>query len=167
MDIGSGAFAYTMLKEVKIPEYVTLASGAFQNNPYLTKVEVLGDLNALPDYCFCHCHLLKTVTTKKVTTIGVQAFYNDKELADFTVADLQAIGDQAFEFCGNLKMTIPATTLTIGNFAFGYTKSVKIAEGSLLKSSDNTLSSAAKSMKLLSHSQLISVLSRVVINLQK
>lgn len=134
LDIGSGAFAYTMLKEVKIPEYVTLASGAFQNNPYLTKVEVLGDLNALPDYCFCHCHLLKTVTTKKVTTIGVQAFYNDKELADFTVADLQAIGDQAFEFCGNLKMTIPATTLTIGNFAFGYTKSVKIAEGSLLKS---------------------------------
>ena len=71
-----------------------------------------------------HIKIPETVTilnrTRKVTSIGEEAFYNRQGLTSVTIpASVTSINANAFRYCTGLtSVTIPGSVTTIGNYAF-------------------------------------------------
>ena len=99
---GIGGFAFTSsdpaVKSVVLPESVT----------------------ALPEYAFCRCFSLETVSIPGVREIGDSAFYDCRSLRTIDIPDaVEKIGGRTFARCTSLRSVgFPAGLYEIGKYAF-------------------------------------------------
>lgn len=104
---------YSSLKTEKsytLPSGVSsIASSAFNSNPYLEKVTLDAELTAIGDNAFYNCTALKTVEMPLGKNHG----------------QLQTIGIAAFKNTVIEELTVPYTVTSIGKAAFAYCKSLK------------------------------------------
>lgn len=127
--IGECAFirGFTSVKELEIPESVTMIYGAaFEEMTALQKIVIPEKVPYIASALFHGCTSLSEVVIKgKPNSIGEHAFYNCKSLKYVEIADtVKDIGYKAFEGSGIEKITIPALEFT-DNDAFKNCKSLK------------------------------------------
>ena len=119
--IGKSAFAYCSIKELKLSSMYLkyIGDGAFSSNKQMTKVTITAQqLKELPDFVFCYCEKLATITINtNITKIGEQAFSFNKAIKTITLpSSLKSMGDEVFYDDTNLKeikvlaMTPPTCT---------------------------------------------------------
>ena len=87
------------------------------NHANLESVEIQGELTQVSDSAFENCTALKQITfTKKVGSVGTQAFYKDTALETVEMSDgVTSVGNNAFAACGSLQyITFPKTVTTVG-----------------------------------------------------
>ena len=126
--IGSYAF-YNSGADGECPDlsHVTyFGSYAFYGCYHLTGVADLSGTKSIPNYFFhggpALANLDGIILNEETTTIGANAFYNQRKLVSVTgTSSLTSIGEQAFNGCPSIKsFFIPATCTTIGQNAFSY-----------------------------------------------
>ena len=120
--IGKSAFAYCSIKELNLSSMYLkyIGDGAFSMNKQMTKVTITAQqLKELPDFVFCYCEKLATITINtNITKIGKQAFAFNKAIKTITLpASLKSMGDNVFYEDTNLKeikclATTPPTCTT-------------------------------------------------------
>ena len=120
--IGKSAFAYCSIKELNLSSMYLkyIGDGAFSSNKQMTKVTITAQqLKELPDFIFCYCEKLATITINtNITKIGEQAFSFNKAIKTITLpASLKSMGDNVFYEDTNLKeikclATMPPTCTT-------------------------------------------------------
>lgn len=120
--IGKSAFAYCSIKELNLSSMYLkyIGDGAFSSNKQMTKVTITAQqLKELPDFVFCYCEKLATITINtNITKIGKQAFAFNKAIKTITLpASLKSMGDEEFYEDTNLKeikclATTPPTCTT-------------------------------------------------------
>ena len=120
--IGKSAFAYCSIKELNLSSMYLkyIGDGAFSSNKQMTKVTITAQqLKELPDFIFCYCEKLATITINtNITKIGEQAFSFNKAIKTITLpASLKSMGDNVFYEDTNLKeikclATTPPTCTT-------------------------------------------------------
>ena len=119
--IGKSAFAYCSIKELNLSSMYLkyIGDGAFSSNKQMTKVTITAQqLKELPDFVFCYCEKLATITINtNITKIGEQAFSFNKAIKTITLpSSLKSMGDEVFYDDTNLKeikvlaMTPPTCT---------------------------------------------------------
>ena len=119
--IGKSAFAHCSIKELNLSSMYLkyIGDGAFSSNKQMTKVTITApQLKELPDFVFCYCEKLATITINtNITKIGKQAFAFNKAIKTITLpASLKSMGDEVFYDDTNLKeikvlaMTPPTCT---------------------------------------------------------
>ena len=120
--IGKSAFAHCSIKELNLSSMYLkyIGDGAFSSNKQMTKVTITAQqLKELPDFVFCYCEKLATITLNtNITKIGKQAFAFNKAIKTITLpASLKSMGDNVFYEDTNLKeikclATTPPTCTT-------------------------------------------------------
>ena len=120
--IGKSAFAYCSIKELNLSSMYLkyIGDGAFSSNKQMTKVTITAQqLKELPDFVFCYCEKLATITINtNITKIGEQAFSFNKAIKTITLpSSLKSMGDNVFYEDTNLKeikclATTPPTCTT-------------------------------------------------------
>ena len=100
MGIGNEAFAYSMIKKIKIPD----------------KVE------RIPTFCFAQCESLTELDLGGVSYIDESAFLRCTALTEIYLGEnVTHVGKQAFSFCTSVKeINISSNSLTLGDYAFEY-----------------------------------------------
>lgn len=106
--IGKSAFAHCSIKELNLSSMYLkyIGDGAFSSNKQMTKVTITAQqLKELPDYVFCYCEKLATITINtNITKIGKQAFAFNKAIKTITLPfSLKNMGDEVFYDDNNLK----------------------------------------------------------------
>lgn len=114
LSIGFGAYRYSRLKTITIPDSVT----------------------SIDADAFCNCRGLINVTFgANIRTIGSGAFRNCSRLTNINLPDsLTIIGNYTFADCTNLRsVTIPHSVVAIGDYAFSWCENLNtiIYEGSI------------------------------------
>ena len=97
--IGIGAFYYSSVKEIDIPDSVTMIGHS----------------------TFKYCYNLERVTlSNNIETIGKEMFNQCKSIVSIEIPDsVTSMGDSVFAFCAKLEsIKLPASITSIGNFAF-------------------------------------------------
>ncbi|GHV17078.1 hypothetical protein FACS189493_4060 [Spirochaetia bacterium] len=126
--IGSGAFSYSRVTSVTIPNSVTsIDREAFSVCSSLTSVTLPNGLTSIGDGMFLSCEELTSVTIpNSVTYIGMNAFSGCSSLTSVTLPNgLTSIGTSAFSGCRSLtSVTIPNSVTYIDNAAFSYCRSL-------------------------------------------
>ena len=117
--IGSSAFYNCKaLKEINLPDGVTIGESAFSNCSSLTKIGNL-DNASIGDRAFWFCSSLKSVDLSKAKKIGASAFYDCTSLE--SVGDLVSItglDNEVFYNCSSLKEVDLSSCKTIGSNTF-------------------------------------------------
>ncbi len=96
--------------------------------PTSLKTVVVTGGSSIPDYAFCNCIGLTSVTLPdSITSIGEYAFFGCNSLTDITIGDrVTSIGDKAFYSCGSLtSITIPDSVTSIGTEVFYLCKNLE------------------------------------------
>ena len=103
--IGGGAFSFTDIKKVILPE----------------SVKIIGD------YAFEACHKLEKIKLpSNITKIGREAFWHCRKIKNVTLpSNLTEIGEGAFEATAIQTITIPSKVKVIGNDAFSECEKLK------------------------------------------
>ncbi|MBQ2989293.1 MAG: leucine-rich repeat protein [Clostridia bacterium] len=121
-EIAEGAFIYSGLKTVIMPQSVTSLGGAvFRGCTNLTDVMIPMELTSIPDNAFRDTGLTHATIPSGVTGIGSHAFSGCEALTDITIpSGVTMIGEGAFGNCSNLRsVTIPEGVMEMGELAFG------------------------------------------------
>ena len=116
--LGEGAFYYTAITEVTIPEGITtINSSVFYGCKQLQKVTLPNTITSIGSYAFYDCtNLVEINIPEGVTSIGYSAFYNCKKITEITLpSTLQSIGYDVFDYCTSLttvkcKAIVPPVT---------------------------------------------------------
>jgi hypothetical protein len=99
--IAPGAFEFTDLKSITIPDTVTeIGAYAFYNCLGLTQMELPGSIRRIEEYTFTYCQNLTSVTLPDgLETIGREAFCDDFRMTSMKVPDsVKEIGANAIGF---------------------------------------------------------------------
>lgn len=110
VSIEAGAFNYSGLKSINIPNSVTsIGDAAFSYCDNLTNVSIPNTITNIPDSAFYCCTSLKVIDIpNSVTTIGQSAFSNCSSLKNLIIPEgVTSAGQYTFDYCSNL------TTLTV------------------------------------------------------
>ena len=114
--IADGAFIWTKLETLKMPNVTSIGNNAFYSCIHLTNVTFPSGLTSIGNEAFFNCYALTSVTFPSgLTSIGTMAFFNCDALTSITLpSSLTSIGNKA---CGNPTMgarAFPdATTLVL------------------------------------------------------
>lgn len=117
--IPAGAFAGTLLSDVKFPQCgnVTVGDFAFAGT-MLQCVEVPASVSVLGTGAFAGCPVLETAAVTGTSTVGY-TFANCPELKKVTLMDIAAIGDGDFADCPSLAIVEGGNScVSIGAAAF-------------------------------------------------
>ena len=96
VEIGSGAFQVTRIRELICPNLTTLGNNVFKNASCLIRVN-LGTITAIPKATFQYCENLTEVVADKVTSIVDAAFYATRRLKCLPfIAKVKSIASSAF-----------------------------------------------------------------------
>ncbi|MBR4661548.1 MAG: leucine-rich repeat protein [Clostridia bacterium] len=90
------------------------------SDPAVKSVVLPESVTALPEYAFCRCFSLETVSIPGVREIGDSAFYDCKSLRSIDIPDaVEKIGGRTFARCTSLRSVgFPAGLYEIGKYAF-------------------------------------------------
>lgn len=96
-DIGIAAFCGSGIKEIRIPEGVTVINqSTFTACPDLERVYLPKSLTRIEDYAFMNCTNLKEIIIpENVTEIGMYAFSKCTNLSDESKASIRAVNKKA------------------------------------------------------------------------
>lgn len=105
----------------------SIASGAFQNQRYLTSVTIPSSITSIGSSAFQGCTGLTSITIpSSVTSFGTSAFQGCTGLTNISIS-CASIGNSAFKGCRGLtSITIPSTLTSIGSDAFSNTSVEKV-----------------------------------------
>jgi len=105
--IGNGAFEYSGITGVTIPNSVTsIGSRAFEFCTSLTGVTIPNSVTNIGSGAFEYCALTSVIILNSVTSIGTNAFYNCTSLTSVIFpSSLTSIGPYAFANCTKLTST--------------------------------------------------------------
>lgn len=136
--LSMGAFSFTDIEEVRIPNITSLSSGVFRgcsklvsasvpyakniaNDAFLDCVSLkkldIADAESIGANCFANTGL-EYVSLKKVKTIGNSAFANNTELALVSLANVTSVGAYAFQNCPELQIVYMPALKTLTNNSF-------------------------------------------------
>ena len=101
--IADGAFTWTKLETLKMPNVTSIGNEAFSNCIYLTSV-TMPNVTSIGNEAFYGCYNLTSVTFPSgLTSIGTNAFYSCDALTSITLpSSLTSIGNKAFYGCDAL-----------------------------------------------------------------
>lgn len=118
--------------EAEIPDGVlSIAEGAFANNPYITTVKLPASVQNIQDSAFENCSSLQVVTMEdSVENIGNRAFFGCSALQYLRLGhSLQTVGKEAFCGCSALtELYLPDTVADIGTKAIGWNLDAETGE---------------------------------------
>lgn len=124
--IGKGAFEYTKVKKVTLPDTITTVEfSAFQGCKSLTSVKLSKKLTDLGHSVFTDCTSLTSIEIPSgVTRLSTSAFTNCKKLKKVTLSkNMKSIGDYVFSSCENLAVIKNLDKVEdIGSETFSYCK---------------------------------------------
>lgn len=103
-NIGSGCFACSGIKSVKLPEsgtFTVILWETFFGCKNLETVKLPDSVNAIDDYAFSECTSLKSINLEKIGRIGPSAFA--KTALEKITLTVMGTGPRAFAQCENLK----------------------------------------------------------------
>lgn len=103
--IGSEAFYNTAIREVVIPEGVSIiASNSFSDCSQLTKVTLPNTIRSIDYNAFNNCRALSSINLPEgITAIGSRVFSNCPQLSEITLpSTLVSLGSEAFTNCYSL-----------------------------------------------------------------
>ncbi len=120
-EIKSGAFKYSSVSEINIPEKISvLGEGAFMYSD-LTEIALSENVTAIPAWCFAGTLITEFNAPQSVKAIDDNAFSCCGQLNTVKLpAGLESIGASAFYNTALANVTIPNATKQIGEKAFGY-----------------------------------------------
>ena len=120
--IGEGAFEYSNLVSIIIPDSVTsIENSAFSYCYSLTSVEIPDSVTSIGDSAFFYCkRLTSVIIPDSVISIEASAFWYCQSLTSVIIGNsVTSIGNLAFGGCSNLTgITIPDSVISIGGGAF-------------------------------------------------
>ncbi|MBQ7962115.1 MAG: leucine-rich repeat domain-containing protein [Clostridia bacterium] len=120
--IGDGAFGFSSVSEVVIPDSVTtFGSGVFNQCENLTKVILSENTPSIGWGTFRNCSNLKEIIIPdSVISVDAEAFYGCADLSSVTIGNsVKTIGNRAFTGCFSLtEIIIPDSVTSIGYEAF-------------------------------------------------
>ena len=120
--IGEYVFAKTGIKEINIPDTVTIIRDhTFKNCTALKTINWSKSITDIQSYAFENCDALtKLAIPNTVTNIGEGAFYECGGLSDIAVPNsVKSLGSRAFENCDALaKVSISDSVTSMGEKAF-------------------------------------------------
>lgn len=118
--IADGAFTWTQLKTLKMPNVTSIGNEAFSGCYHLTSVTFPSGLTSIGNEAFSGCYNLTSVTFPSgLTSIGTNAFYNCDALTSITLpSSLTSIGNNAFNSCDALISVTISGNPTMGAQAF-------------------------------------------------
>ena len=120
--IGDGAFMFTSLTSITIPDGVaSIGRYAFEDCRPLTSITIPDSVTNIGSSTFRNCTSLESVTIGDgVTSIEDKTFWNCQSLTSITIPDsVTNIGALAFGDCTSLtSIAIPDSVTSIGGFAF-------------------------------------------------
>ena len=120
--IGEYAFAKTGIKEINIPDTVTIIRDhTFKNCTALKTINWSKSITDIQSYAFENCDALtKLAIPNTVTNIGEGAFYECGGLSAIAVPNsVKTLGSRAFENCDDLaKVSISDSVTSMGEKAF-------------------------------------------------
>ena len=102
--IGSGCFACSGIKSVKLPEnsaFTSILWETFFGCKNLETVKLPDSVNVIDDYAFSECTSLRSINLDKVQVIDSSAFA--KTALEYITLSARKIGSGAFAQCENLK----------------------------------------------------------------
>lgn len=102
--IGSGCFACSGIKSVKLPEnsaFTSILWETFFGCKNLETVKLPDSVNVIDDYAFSECISLRSINLDKVQVIDSSAFA--KTALEYITLSARKIGSGAFAQCENLK----------------------------------------------------------------
>lgn len=102
--IGSGCFACSGIKSVKLPEsgtFTVILWETFFGCKNLETVKLPDSVNVIDDYAFSECTSLKNINLEKIGSIGPSAFA--KTALEKITLTVMETGPRAFAECENLK----------------------------------------------------------------
>lgn len=102
--IGSGCFACSGIKSVKLPEnsaFTSILWETFFGCKNLKTVKLPDSINVIDDYAFSECTSLRSINLDKVQVIGSSAFA--ETVLEHITLSAKKIGSEAFAQCENLK----------------------------------------------------------------
>ena len=118
--IADGAFTWTKLETLKMPNVTSIGNEAFSGCYHLTSVTFPSGLTSIGNEAFSGCYNLTSVTFPSgLTSIGTNAFYNCDALTSITLpSSLTSIGNNAFNYCDALISVTISGNPTMGAQAF-------------------------------------------------
>lgn len=118
--IADGAFAYTQLETLKMPNVTSIGNEAFKGCNDLTSVTFPSGLTSIGNEAFYCCGALTSVTFPSgLTSIGTKAFISCDALTSITLpSSLTSIGNDAFYSCDALISVTISGNPTMGARAF-------------------------------------------------
>lgn len=122
-----GAFAfydYTNLKEAVLCDSISIIGKDSFSDTALTAVKLPASLREIQDRAFYRCNLSRITIPSKVTAIGINAFYCNKQLSEVVVESksIASAGFAAFSDCAISKITFPGDIVNIPeNLFYGAT----------------------------------------------
>lgn len=118
--IADGAFTWTKLGTLKMPNVTSIGNEAFSGCYNLTSVTFPSCLTSIGNEAFSGCYNLTSVTFPSgLTSIGTNAFYNCDALTSITLpSSLTSIGNNAFNSCDALISVTISGNPTMGAQAF-------------------------------------------------
>ena len=118
--IADGAFIWTKLETLKMPNVTSIGNEAFSGCYHLTSVTFPSGLTSIGNEAFSGCYNLTSVTFPSgLTSIGTNAFYNCDALTSITLpSSLTSIGNNAFNYCDALISVTISGNPTMGAQAF-------------------------------------------------
>lgn len=112
--IGEGAFAYTSLRTVNLPEGLTeIPVGCFGNSQYIDNIVLPSTVKSIGRLAFANCYI-----SESIDGVSVKSGIKNITLNE----GLETIGNNAFYGCQNLsEIALPSTVTNIGAMAFNTT----------------------------------------------
>ena len=125
--IESGAFSYSELARIEIPDsIITIGNRAFANNQ-LANVTIPNSVITIGNDAFSSNQLTSVTIPNSVTTIGYDAF-SSNQLTSVTIPNsVTTIGYDAFSWNQLTNVTIPNSVKSLGNNAFRTSSSLSLS----------------------------------------
>ncbi len=122
IELGNGAFSYTKLQSIQIPEGVqSISTAVFSGCEYLEEVTLPDTLTSIGRQAFSECRSLSRIELPEaLKMLDYGTFFGCEALFRAVLPkQLQSIGEQAFFGCSSLKsIEFPSSLEHIGNEAF-------------------------------------------------
>ena len=116
--IADGAFTWTKLETLKMPNVTSIGKDVFSNCIYLTSV-TMPNVTSIGNEAFYYCALTSVTFPSGLTSIGTNAFYSCDALTSITLpSSLTSIGNKAFYGCDALISVTISGNPTMGAQAF-------------------------------------------------